>query len=104
MKRFYKHQDLLEELFQGFGVSEVDDTITSSQMFKLIRNLLCKVTEKVEITEKMKMDILSACPLSKSQLENLFGGDESSKTAIKHILDNMANMNTGQFNFRREEK
>ena len=75
MKRFYKYQDLLDDLLQEIEYSNKHSNITPAHLINSIDRLLSKATEKTFITSQMKNEIVSACPLTVSQLENLFKGD-----------------------------
>eukprot|EP00943_MAST-04B_sp_MAST-4B-sp1_P002066 g2066.t1 len=87
-KRFYKHQDLLRELFEDIA-SNGCTSIDSSHMYQCINIFLDKVTEKLHITSKIEKEIISACPLSMLQLKRLLGQDTNPTSAITEILNNV---------------
>eukprot|EP00942_MAST-04A_sp_MAST-4A-sp1_P013601 g13601.t1 len=91
VKRFKKHQDLLDDLLLEIEQFKAGIPINTKEMIHIIKASLNRVTEEPVVTFKMEREILSACPLRISQLKKIFQGVEKSEAAImlivQHILD-----------------
>ena len=79
VKRFKKHQDLLDDLLLEIEQFKAGIPINTKEMIHIIKASLNRVTEEPVVTFKMEREILSACPLRISQLKKIFQGVEKSE-------------------------